>query len=521
LLHQWDVERALVEHQQLEIQTIDYKDKQAMLRQVAYQMQAAEKGLAGNLIAADELEGILTKYLQTLDINNSRAVARVMIKQLRERNFILCFMGADYYAFVHRTFLEYFCAWEYVWQFEKERTLSLEELKSEVFGKHWQDESWHEVLRLIVGMIEPKFAVKIIDNLIDKDGKKENFLNIFLAADCLGEVGIRSALMPICTRLHRDLKGLTKYRQNDWLNLPHTEVNLIFEIRYKALAAIATIWKDDPETLPWLKNCALSDSDKDVDIRMSALEELAKGWRDDPDTLPIIKNCTLSDNHPSVQDAAVLVLARYWKDKPDTLVWLKEKAQYDDDGYVRRAAVQELAKGWKDDPDTLALLKQKAQSDDDGYVRITAVRELAKGWGNDPDTLLLLKQKAQSDDDWFMREAAVRELAKGWKNDPETLPILKQKAQSDDDSAVRSAAMQELGKGWKYEPWLFELLRDRALNDPFVREEDRQINPRQLAIEIIIKQYPNHPQTLPLLRDRAENDPDEKVREFAKKNWHN
>ncbi|MEQ9368611.1 MAG: NACHT domain-containing protein, partial [Coleofasciculus chthonoplastes F3-SA18-01] len=59
LLHQWDVERALVEHQQLEIQTIDYKDKQAMLRQVAYQMQAAEKGLAGNLIAADELEGIL------------------------------------------------------------------------------------------------------------------------------------------------------------------------------------------------------------------------------------------------------------------------------------------------------------------------------------------------------------------------------------------------------------------------------------------------------------------------------
>ncbi|MEQ9371103.1 MAG: NTPase, partial [Coleofasciculus chthonoplastes F3-SA18-01] len=113
-------------HQQLEIQTIDYKDKQAMLRQVAYQMQAAEKGLAGNLIAADELEGILTKYLQTLDINNSRAVARVMIKQLRERNFILCFMGADYYAFVHRTFLEYFCAWEYVWQFEKERTLSLE-----------------------------------------------------------------------------------------------------------------------------------------------------------------------------------------------------------------------------------------------------------------------------------------------------------------------------------------------------------------------------------------------------------
>ena len=89
-----------------------------------------------------------------------------MIKQLRERNFILCFLGADCYAFVHRTFLEYFCAWEFVWQFEKERTLSLEELKTEVFGKHWQDESWHEVLRLIVVMIEVKFAGEIIEYLI-------------------------------------------------------------------------------------------------------------------------------------------------------------------------------------------------------------------------------------------------------------------------------------------------------------------------------------------------------------------
>jgi predicted NACHT family NTPase len=413
LLHQWDVERALVEHQQLEIQTIDYKDKQAMLRQVAYQMQAAEKGLAGNLIAADELEGILNKYLQTLDINDSRAVARVMIKQLRERNFILCFMGADYYAFVHRTFLEYFCAWEYVWQFEKERTISLEELKTKVFGKHWQDEFWHEVLRLIVGMIEPKLAGEIIDYLIDKDGEKENFLNLFLAADCLGEVGSRSGLVLTYTRLLRDLKGLTKYRSNDWLNLPYADANLILGIRGKAVAAIATIWKDAPETLPWLKTCALSDSDKDVDIRMSALEELAKGWRDDPDTLSIIKNCTLSDNHPSVQNTAVMMLARYWQDKPDTVVLLKEKAQYDNSWVVRKTAVQELAEGWKD------------------------------------------------------------------------------------------------------EPWLFELLRDRALNDPFVREDDLQFHPRQLALKIIIKQYPDHPQTLPLLRDRAENDPDDKVRNFA------
>ena len=64
---------------------------------------------------------------------------------------------------------------------------------------------------------------------------------------------------------------------------------------------------------------------------------------------------------------------------------------------------------------------------------------------------------------------------------------------------------------------MFEFLCDRALNDPFERKEDREDNPRQLALEIIIKQYRDRPQTLPLLQDRAENDPDEKVREFAQK----
>lgn len=71
---------------------------------------------------------------------------------------------------------------------------------------------------------------------------------------------------------------------------------------------------------------------------------------------------------------------------------------------------------------------------------------------------------------------------------------------------------------------MFAFLCDRALNDPFEREKDWHINPRQTALEIIIKQYPDHPQTLPLLQDRAENDPDEKVREFARdklENWSN
>jgi len=57
----------------------------------------------------------------------------------------------------------------------------------------------------------------------------------------------------------------------------------------------------------------------------------------------------------------------------------------------------------------------------------------------------------------------------------------------------------------------------RALNDPFEREYKWQDNPRQIALNVLVQQYPDHPKTLELLRDRAQNDNDEQLREWATK----
>jgi predicted NACHT family NTPase len=311
LLHQWDVERALMEDTRLDPKTIDYKDKHAMLRQVAYHMQANEKGLAGNLISADDLERILTGYLKTIEVSDARAVARLMINQLRTRNFILCFMGADYYAFVHRTFLEYFCAWEFVRQFEKERTISLDYLKNEVFGKHWQDvdQSWPEVLRLIVGMIDERFAGEIIDYLLSEDelnGEIEYFNNVLFAADCLAEVRNKAALAPTANKLLNKLKGLVEERDCDEL-LTVGEFIVMSHVRNQAVVAIATAWKDQPDTFPWLKICA---QDEDAFVRQAAVQELARGWKDCPETLTILKTLAQSDAEAFVRQAAQEGLAR-------------------------------------------------------------------------------------------------------------------------------------------------------------------------------------------------------------------
>ena len=404
LLHHWDVEVKVLENPELKKFpiVIDYKDKQAMLRQVAYRMQGKEKGLAGNLIGSTELESILTEYLKSIEVQQARAVARLMREQLRTRNFILCYLGADSYAFIHRTFLEYFCAWEFVWQFKETRTLSLEQLKQEVFGKHWQDESWHEVLRLIAGMIDAKFVGEIIEYLIAQ--QEEGVFNLLLAANCLAEVRNRTTIAPVATRL---------------------------------------------------------------------------------------------------------------------LEALKHSAEHDKDNFVRSTAVEQIAQGWKQDPDTLPFLIGLAEKDENNFVRSTAVEQIAQGWKQDPDIFPLIRDRAKDDENNFVRSTAVRELAKGWKQHPDTRPFLQHRAKDDENNFVRSTAVYQLAQGWNHLPEMFEILYNHARNDPYTRGEDenskRETNPRQTALKVIVRNYPNNPHILDLLRDRSDNDPDDQVREFAKR----
>lgn len=370
LLHQWDVERALIEDKRLDPKTIDYKDKQAMLRQVACYMQTSEKGLAGNLISAGDLQKILTDYLKSIEVSLPREAARVMINQLRTRNFMLCFLGAEYYAFVHRTFLEYFCAWEFVWQFEKTRKLTIEELKAEVFGKHWHDETWHEVLQLIVGMIEPKFAGDIIEYLIKLYGEKKKFSILSLAAKCLVEVRNRSLIASTADKLVKLLKERAKADNHQ-------------HVRGAAVQALVSNFKDDPDTLPWLKDCAKADNNENV--RRAAVQALASNFKEDPHTLPWLKYCAKADNDVDVRYAAVQALASNFKDEPGMFELFyncavndpfERKEDYEDN--PRQVALLAIIEQYPQHPHTLPLLRDRAENDADEKVREFAQKKLAE-----------------------------------------------------------------------------------------------------------------------------------------------
>jgi len=290
LLHQWNADKVLRDDPQLASQSIDLEDKQAMLRAVALAMQTGPKGLAGNAISVKELEAILFEYLQNQGFENTRSLARRMVEQLRERNYIICLLGDDYYAFVHRTFLEYFCASAWVQKYEQGENgprLTLDQLREETFDRYWQDEKWHEVLSLIASRMAPNVVEQLLMPLLCEKNDEYKFRNVFLASSCFAVLRNRRPLKVLSKKIRQELLFLCHfdfpYSYNSW----DAEANQVTEIRQSAVQELARGWKDDPETLPWLKTRA--QQDEDGLARRAAVQELARGWKDDPVVMAFIK----------------------------------------------------------------------------------------------------------------------------------------------------------------------------------------------------------------------------------------
>jgi NACHT domain len=459
LLHQWDVETKLLEDPQLKDLriSIDYKDKQGMLRKVAHHMQSSEKGLAGNIISATDLENILTDYLRGIvEKGEPRMVARQMIHQLRTRNFILCYLGADSYAFVHRTFLEYFCAWEFVWQFKETQTLTVEQLKNEVFAPHWQDESWHEVLRLISGMIDAKFVAEMIDYLLeqkidqsvflDKENKtkKEGFSNLLLAADCFAEVrkkqDIGSTLIQLINALQHELTHEYPYMLNEEVAITFTSL-------------VATISQYNSEILAWLKSLLeINFSDY---VPQSAIRTIAEGWQDDPRTLALIQHCIQHNDNLRVREVSVFVISSMWKDDPDTFSFLQYCIQCDDSWTVRYSVLLILIDAWSDNQDTLPLLIHCAQHDSNNIIRELVVMFIAQGWKDQPQIFEFLCKIALYDSfdrkhlfENNPRQAALEGMIENYSDRSEVLDLLIDRSNNDPDDQVRKFAQEKLVK-WR------------------------------------------------------------------------
>ncbi|MFO0136801.1 MAG: NACHT domain-containing protein, partial [Cyanobacteriota bacterium] len=388
LLHQWKTELAFEATPELADAHLDGKDKLGLMKRIAWTLQAGVDGAAGNLtnlIEENQLERTLSKGLEGIPGLRPDRAARALIEQLRGRNFMLCFVGGGNYAFVHRTFLEYFCAEEIVDRFQVERELTLEKLKTEIFGR-WPDETWHEVLRLVAGRIAPKFLKDILVWLVEQPDPSGTCQNIFLAAQCVAEVRNRANLDGVEKTVLNNLKMIVEpslAKQPAYIAIQKSTEE------QQAIQLVSMIWQDDPETISWL--CCLAKSSYSPVASVISIWILAAKWRDDPDILDTIRYSAKTGRYAAVQQVAIDMLFKIWSKDDESLTIVKDCVQFDEQDSVRLTAMLGLARGWKNDPETKEILKERALSDEADVVRKSAVRELEKGWRDDPEIQAFLK----------------------------------------------------------------------------------------------------------------------------------
>jgi predicted NACHT family NTPase len=366
LLHKWDAD--IHELQDPDLERIDLRHKQEILRRVAYQMQTESADAHTNLISEENLERIVREYLESIKYPDPFNGTNKIIDRLRVRNFMLCSLGGNYFAFVHRTFAEYFCAYDL---FKKctgiNRQLSLDDLQSKYFGRYWANENWHEILRLLVGLLSSDDdnninAIKsIMKHLLKRDGKDCDYLNVFLAADFLMEVRNR--------QLYSQVDGATLNRLGKLAKLSLGNL-----ISHNACNSIGIVWQGEESGCKKLQELSNQGNHP-------AMFALARHYRDELDTHSIIKQSATKGDY-----AGISALARHYRDELDTHSIVKQSAtQGNNNGH----AILSLAEYYRDELDTHSIVKQSATKGD--YAGISA---LAKHYRDELDTYSIVKQSA-------------------------------------------------------------------------------------------------------------------------------
>jgi hypothetical protein len=438
LLHEWDASRALNDPNFL----FARQEKESLLREVAGDMQQIEGGLSGNLIDRPSLVYRFRKFLDGLGVRDSYEKALAIVQQLTERNFILAYAGAERFCFVHRSFLEYFCASWFLERLQVKRDLSFEDLKNEIFRRHWGDGKWHEVLRLIVGMVSSDDAGKLIRFLLDQDGKEENLTNLSLAVGCLLEVrnrkGIQSVEQELCRRLitdamHQEQLSTVSY-DDEIKNDTHV-------VRQSAVRSIGLAWHG-ANRREWLKASMLFYLDENVQLR--AMQELVCAWKVEPDTLPFLRMFVGGTTRSFVPQAILQMVPDSFKNHPETFPWLVDIALSDWRVVLRAQALEELVHGWIERSETLGLVQKVAREDNNRFVRKRAVALLLQHWPLDSEGTQILKDSLGNWSSGKIRAMAITILLRYRRGDPTALSVIQGLATSDADRQVRDSAIGAL-----------------------------------------------------------------------------
>ncbi|MBS1663632.1 MAG: DUF4062 domain-containing protein [Bacteroidetes bacterium] len=491
LIEHWDINRHLKANH-VEADFIGGEEKKEILRRLAFKMQSGEGGLAGNYIHKERLQEEIEEYLRERyqKIPDAARIARSMIQQFRERNFILSLYGGNLFGFVHRGFLEYFCAMAFIQKFEKTRELSFEQLRDEVFGEHCDDPSWHEVLRIIAGVVAEGFTADIILFLAKRswsedqagNGKFPYFLS--LALKCLAEVRNLQMMREPCKFLlervfnlfnltNRPNDGYFSFIEEDIItpiltidsSWPCVDVLTDFlkisrpNVKYYSIEKLLGkfIGQVGKNEMKIKKNLFLNLREMEFFSRAMVPFALVQGWREDPDVFPLLKKLALDDKEVVMRYVCTEALFSEYKNEPGMRELLIYQVKKDKEPLVNLIGMMALATNYKGDPEVFDILKKELldKKPDNNHVRI--IQLVTQHFADNDELLEFLCQLAQKGgmesseemrtaSNYYVRETSMQRLLERWPSHPKTLEVLKKIAENDPFPWMRERAAEMLKK---------------------------------------------------------------------------
>ncbi|MFE6458853.1 HEAT repeat domain-containing protein [Streptomyces cinereoruber] len=559
LVEHWDPSKYLRDRRVEEhLPYLGPEDKRELLRLIARRMQEGHGGISGNHIAGPDLLRSFEEYLKdryALPPDRAAPAARVMLDQFRHRNFILSRYGGEIYGFVHRTFLEYLAATDLAHRFNQERSLSETDLQN-LFADKVHDPTWHEILLLLVGLLDERFVAGVIDRLLGprevaetlEDHDDRAFGEVLFVARCLAEVRRLSALAPQSRLMVRTLIRLFEVAEALGVRSFFPFGNV--EDLGPALLALGGNWAGREEYLRWFeerKPTARGDEERflpvnstnqltaDLSLFLGATEEtplvahlteaaetgrtpwtrigaavilMARaGGRDE--TRSTIARRIREDPHPVVR---ATLLERRGHDPDTDPAWLVRLAvgclARDTSSRVRRVALGHLARYRHDDAEARAALEGAAE-DARHDVREEARRLLLTRSGGQAPPMALVRE-ALHDTDPGRRFAALSALQTIAGDEPEARALVHERLVSEENPQVVAHAIDTVRSIGSDAPDTPVLLRG------FSEHENPGVRAAALSCLVRLAQEGNADETLPeLLSRHATQDEDHEVRRTA------
>ncbi|MFJ7129922.1 HEAT repeat domain-containing protein [Streptomyces sp. NPDC098101] len=519
LVEHWDPSKYLKDRQVEEhLPYLGPEDKRELLRLIARQMQEGHGGISGNHIAGPDLLKSFEEYLKdryALPPDRAAPAARVMLDQFRHRNFILSRYGGEIYGFVHRTFLEYLAATDLAHRFNQERSLSEQDLQ-DLFADKVHDPTWHEILLLLVGLLDERFVAGVIDRLLGPRtiavplGNEEDqaFAAVVFVARCLGEARRIGVLAPQSRAMMRQIVRL--FRLAGLLEVTSFSPPCdIVESLFPAIAALGENWEGGDDYLSWWERWRRAEGHgdevppsgsvrqfaadlamllrgrrstgdavrtveealigDDAAARIGAFRMLLRRPGRDPGLLEVFERCVREERDPAVR-ALFLREAAYSSDiDPHWIPRIAaERLAHDTVPEVRLAAIDGLSDREIDIADTYAAL-DIALNDPVQLVRLGGTCWLI-AYGEDRARAMSLLREGLRDKEPEVRATVLVGVDMGTDDGPAVRALVRERLRDDESAAVVAAAIRAARSIGDDDPETLALLRTLHDHDsPMVR----------------------------------------------------